>query len=122
MTTEDNIIAAAAEIQRSRPTLNAQDWRVLGEIIEAGAEGLAFMKIREEPEFYGTGRKVYPTLERLIAEGLIEKIQHGRGQGAPVYFRRTGVPIVPAAAEPVYEHVAPTAAATTTLPALSFVL
>ena len=121
MTTDDNIIAAAALLHRHRPNLTAQDWRVLGAIIEAGVEGLPFMAVRAEPEFYGTGRKVYPTLDRLIAEGLIEKIQHGRGQGAPVYFRRTSAPIVPVA-EPVYEHVAPTAAATTTLPALSFVL
>ena len=106
MSIEDIALAEAIGFQRNHPSLTAHDWRVLGSIIDAGPQGLAYTAIRADAEWFGTTRKHLPSLERLIEADLIEKIG---SKGRPVCYQRTTKPLVatspPAPAQPAPSFV-----------------
>ena len=109
MSIEDTVIAETAALQRNWPNLTAHDWRVLGSIIDAGPQGLAYAAIRADTEWYGSNNRHLPSLQRLTEAGLVEKLTIGPGRGE-VFYKRTGQPLVA------------TSSPTPAQPALTFVL
>ena len=100
------MIAEAAALQRNWPSLTAHDWRVLGSIIDAGPQGLAYAAIRADTEWYGSNNRHLPSLQRLTEAGLVEKLTIGPGRGE-VFYKRTGQPLVPTGPQPA-PQAAPT--------------
>lgn len=86
------MIAEAVALQRNWPSLTAHDWRVLGSIIDAGPQGLAYATIRADTDWYGSNNRHLPSLQRLIEVGLVEKLTVGPGRGE-VFYKRTAKPI-----------------------------
>lgn len=69
--TDLQILAQAVAVQRRYPDLTPLDFRVLGAIQEAGELPLAY--VRTVPEFLGTQTAFRPSIERLLAAGLITR-------------------------------------------------
>ena len=105
--TDDQIIAHTAKLHALRPTLRPLDWRILGEVIRAGAEGLPQAVVRRAPDTFGSLTAFTPAVQRLIDAGLVARAEvaypstdyrgkEGRGPKLEVIFTRTATPINPA--------------------------
>lgn len=102
----DQILAAAFKVHAQiGARLKPLDLRILGSVIDAGDNGLPLAYVRTRPDLYGTLTSFTPAVERLIASGLIQRIEvdytssgyKGKGNRPPrreVVYIRTTKPIV----------------------------
>ena len=106
MTTDDQILAAAAKLHTKRPDLRPLDWRILGSVTTAGATGLPLAYVRSMSVFYGSLPAFLPAVDRLIKAGLVERREvpyqateysgkAGRKPRAEVVYYRTAAPVTP---------------------------
>ena len=106
MTTDDQILAAAAKLHTKRPELKPLDWRILGSVTTAGATGLPLAYVRSMGVFYGSLPAFLPAVDRLIKAGLVERREvpyqateysgkAGRQARKEVVFYRTAAPVTP---------------------------
>ena len=103
--THDQILAAAYELSTQAPGLKSLDLRVLGAVVAFGRTGLPLAFVRTQPKRFGTQTAFQPAVERLIAAGLVQRLEvdftpsqyrgkKDRPNRREVVYVRTAKPIV----------------------------
>lgn len=97
----DQILAAAFKVQTLAPHLKPLDVRVLGAVID-GDLPLAY--VRGKPELFGTLTAFMPAIDRLVAAGLVQRLEVAypstyKGKGTrpnrkEIVYVRTSKPII----------------------------